>query len=37
VQTAEDPEAVLLAFFQSTYDAAADLAGGDRTALEVTA
>ena len=31
---AEDPDATLLAFFQSTYEAAADLAGWDRAALE---
>jgi hypothetical protein len=35
VRTAEDPDAVLLSFFQGTYDAAAELAGWDRTALEV--
>jgi hypothetical protein len=34
VRTAADPEATLLAFFQSTYEAAAELAGWDRTALE---
>jgi hypothetical protein len=34
VRTASDPDQALLAFFQSTYDAAADLAGWDRAALE---
>ena len=34
VRTAADPDAALLAFFQSTYEAAADLAGWDRAALE---
>jgi hypothetical protein len=34
VRTALDPDAVLLAFLQSTYEAAADLAGWDRAALE---
>jgi hypothetical protein len=34
VRTAEDPERTLLAFLQSTYDAAADSAGWDRDALE---
>ena len=34
VRTASDPDRALLAFFQSTYDAAADLAGWDRAALE---
>lgn len=34
VRTAADPEAALLAFLQSTYEAAADLAGWDREALE---
>lgn len=34
VRAAEDPEGTLLGFFQSTYDAAADLAGWDRAALE---
>jgi hypothetical protein len=37
VRAADDPEATLLAFFQSTYDAAADLAGWDRAALEAPA
>jgi len=36
VRTAEDPDATLLAFLQSTYEAAAELAGWDRAALEVT-
>jgi Family of unknown function (DUF5996) len=35
VREAADPDAALLAFFQSTYAAAADLAGWDRAALEV--
>jgi hypothetical protein len=34
VRTAEDPDAMLLAFCQSTYEAAAELAGWDRSALE---
>jgi hypothetical protein len=34
VRTAADPDAELLSFFQSTYDAAADLARWDRAALE---
>ena len=34
VRTAEDPDATLLEFLQSTYDAAADLARWDRAALE---
>jgi hypothetical protein len=34
VRTADDPEAVLLAFLQSTYVAAADAAHWDRRALE---
>jgi hypothetical protein len=34
VQAASDPEGMLLDFFQSTYDAAADLAHWDRAALE---
>ncbi|HVA92518.1 MAG TPA: DUF5996 family protein, partial [Chloroflexota bacterium] len=34
VRTAHDPDAVLLDFLQSTYEAAADLAGWDRAALE---
>jgi Family of unknown function (DUF5996) len=35
VRTAGDPDAMLLSFFQSTYDAAAELGGWDRAALEV--
>ena len=34
VRSAADPEATLLAFLQSTYEAAAHTAGWDRTALE---
>jgi hypothetical protein len=34
VRTAADPDEVLLTFLQATYDAAADLAGWDRAALE---
>jgi hypothetical protein len=34
VRTAEEPDATLLAFLQSTYEAAADLAQWDRSALE---
>jgi len=34
VRTADDPEATLLEFLQSTYDAAADTAGWDRAGLE---
>jgi hypothetical protein len=34
VRTAADPDAMLLAFLQATYDAAADLGGWDRAALE---
>jgi hypothetical protein len=34
VRSAEDPDALLLSFLQSTYEAAADLAGWDRAALE---
>jgi len=34
VRTASSPEDALLAFLQSTYDAAADLAKWDRDALE---
>jgi hypothetical protein len=37
VREAADPDAALLAFFQTTYDAAADLGRWDRTALEVGA
>jgi len=34
VRAAPDPDAMLLDFFQSTYEAAAELAGWDREALE---
>jgi hypothetical protein len=34
VRMADDPDAVLLAFLQSTYEAAADAAGWERAALE---
>lgn len=34
VRDSADPEATLLAFLESTYEAAADLAGWDRAALE---
>jgi hypothetical protein len=34
VRTADDPDATLLAFLQSTYEAAAEHAGWDRAALE---
>jgi Family of unknown function (DUF5996) len=34
VRTAEDPDAVLLSFFQTTYEAAAQLGRWDRVALE---
>ncbi|MBS1695100.1 MAG: hypothetical protein JST91_23065 [Actinobacteria bacterium] len=34
VRTADDPDAVLLEFLQSTYEIAADRAGWDRAALE---
>ena len=34
VRTADDPDAALLTFLQSTYGAAADLAGWDRAALD---
>jgi hypothetical protein len=34
VRSAEDPRAVLLDFLESTYAAAADTGGWDRTALE---
>jgi hypothetical protein len=36
VRKASDPDATLLSFFQTTYDAAATLADWDRAALEVT-
>jgi Family of unknown function (DUF5996) len=35
VRTAPDPDEALLAFLQTTYEAAAELAGWDRAALEV--
>jgi hypothetical protein len=35
VRRAGDPDAQLLRFFQSTYVAAADLAGWDRATLEI--
>jgi hypothetical protein len=34
VRAADDPDAMLLDFLQSTFEAAADLAAWDRTALE---
>ena len=34
MRTAPDPDAMLMAFLQSTYEAAADLGGWDRTELE---
>lgn len=34
VRSADDPDGVLLAFLQSTYEAAANLAGWDRAALD---
>jgi hypothetical protein len=37
VRTARDPDAALLAFLQSTYEAAAECAHWDRAALERTA
>jgi hypothetical protein len=37
VRTASDPDGTLLTFLQTTYEAAAELAGWDRAALEVTA
>jgi hypothetical protein len=36
VRTADNPETTLLAFLQSTYAAAADLAGWDRSRLEIS-
>jgi len=36
VQTAPDPDAALLAFLQTTYEAAAELGRWDRAALEST-
>jgi hypothetical protein len=35
VRTAADPDATVMAFLQSTYEAAAELGGWDRAALEV--
>lgn len=37
VRQADDPDAMLLAFLQSTYEAAANLGNWDRTALELQA
>ena len=34
MRTAADPDATLLGFLQTTYDAAADLGGWDRPTLE---
>jgi Family of unknown function (DUF5996) len=34
IRTAKDPDAMLLSFLQSTYEAAAELAGWDRASLE---
>jgi hypothetical protein len=34
VRTAPDPDAALMDFLQSTYEAAANAAGWDRTSLE---
>ncbi len=34
VRTAADPDATLLEFYQTTYEAAANLSGWDRAALE---
>ncbi len=34
VRVADDPDALVLDFLQSTYEAAADLGGWDRAALE---
>ena len=36
VRTAADPDGMLLSFFQSTYEAAAELANWDRPSLEVS-
>lgn len=36
VREADDPDDLLMRFFQSTYSAAADLAGWDRDALEMS-
>ena len=35
VRAASDPDAALMSFFQSTYEAAADLAAWDRDSLEI--
>jgi hypothetical protein len=35
VRTAPDPDAALLSFFQTSYEAAAELAAWDRASLEV--
>ena len=35
VRTADDPDATLMSFFESTYEGAATLAGWDRAALEI--
>jgi len=34
VRTAQEPDALLLAFLQASYEVAADLAGWDRASLE---
>lgn len=36
VRKADDPDATLLAFFQTSYEAAAELGGWDRPALEIS-
>jgi hypothetical protein len=36
VRTAEDPDSLLLSFFESTYDAAAELGRWDRASLEIS-
>jgi hypothetical protein len=36
VRTAADPDATLLSFLQSTYDAAAELGAWDRASLDVS-
>ena len=36
VRNAEDPDAALLSFFESTYEAAAEVGNWDRAALELT-
>jgi len=36
VRAADDPDGMLLEFFQTTYDAAAELAGWDRAELEIS-